>query len=135
MRKVIAEAEVGDDVFGEDPVVNALQEKVAAMFGFEAGLFVPSGTMSNQLCINLLTAPGGEVLIDESGHIINYESTALRTSPRYTCVLFQGGGASFQSQCSGIESAEQMSGSRRRRLWLLRIPPIKEAEPVIPMLN
>ncbi|HLR24782.1 MAG TPA: GntG family PLP-dependent aldolase [Fodinibius sp.] len=76
MRKVIAEAEVGDDVFGEDPAVNALQEKVAAMFGFEAGLFVPSGTMSNQLCINLLTAPGGEVLIDESGHIFNYESTA-----------------------------------------------------------
>ncbi|GAA5520330.1 aminotransferase class I/II-fold pyridoxal phosphate-dependent enzyme [Aliifodinibius salicampi] len=76
MRKVIADAEVGDDVFGEDPSANALEEKVARMFGFEAGLFVPSGTMGNQLSIKVLTDPGEEVLIEEAGHIINYESTA-----------------------------------------------------------
>lgn len=76
MRKVIAKAEVGDDVFGEDPSAIALEEKVARMFGFEAGLFVPSGTMGNQLSINVLTDPGDEVLIEETGHIINYESTA-----------------------------------------------------------
>ena len=76
MRKVMAEAEVGDDVFAEDPAVNALQDKVAGLFGFEAGLFVPSGTMGNQLSVNVLTNPGDEVLIERTGHIFNYESTA-----------------------------------------------------------
>lgn len=76
MRKVMAEAEVGDDVFGEDPTANALEQKVAEMFGFEAGLFVPSGTMANQLSVNLLTDQGDEILIEETGHIFNYESTA-----------------------------------------------------------
>lgn len=74
MRKAMAEAEVGDDVFGEDPAVNALEDKVASIFGFEAGLFVPSGTMGNQLSINVLTEEGDEVLIEETGHIFNYES-------------------------------------------------------------
>lgn len=76
MRRMMAEAEVGDDVFGEDPTVNALEDKVAKMFGFEAGLFVPSGTMSNQLSLNMLTEVGDEVLIEQTGHIFNYESTA-----------------------------------------------------------
>jgi len=76
MRKIMAEAEVGDDVFAEDPTVNALQDKVANLFGFEAGLFVPSGTMGNQLSVNVLTEPGDEVLIEQTGHIFNYESTA-----------------------------------------------------------
>jgi threonine aldolase len=76
MRKAMAQAEVGDDVFGEDPTVNALQQKVAKLFGFEAGLFVPSGTMGNQLSVNLLTETGDEVLIENTGHIFNYESTA-----------------------------------------------------------
>lgn len=76
MRKVMAEAEVGDDVFGEDPTVNVFEEKIADMFGFEAGLFTPSGTMANQLSINVLTDQGDEVLIEETGHIFNYESTA-----------------------------------------------------------
>lgn len=75
MRQAMAEAEVGDDVFGEDPTVNKLQDKIAELFGFEAGLFVPSGTMANQLSINLLTDQGDEVLIEETGHIFNYEST------------------------------------------------------------
>lgn len=72
----MAEAKVGDDVFGEDPTVNALEKKIARKFGFEAGLFVPSGTMANQLSINALTDQGEEVLIEETGHIVNYESTA-----------------------------------------------------------
>lgn len=76
MRQVMAEAKVGDDVFGEDPTVNALEEKIANMFGFDAGLFTPSGTMANQLSINLLTDQADEVLIEETGHIFNYESTA-----------------------------------------------------------
>lgn len=76
MRQAMAEAEVGDDVFGEDPTVNKLQDSMADLFGFEAGLFVPSGTMANQLSVNVLTEPGDEILIEETGHIFNYESTA-----------------------------------------------------------
>ncbi len=76
MRKVMAEAVVGDDVFGEDETTNNFQQKIAGMFGMEAGLFVPSGTMSNQLAVNVLTMPGDEVIIDETGHIFNYEATA-----------------------------------------------------------
>jgi len=76
MREYMMKAEVGDDVFADDPTVNALQEKVSGMFGKEAGLFVPSGTMSNQLAVNLLTEPGNEIIIDETGHVFNYEATA-----------------------------------------------------------
>jgi threonine aldolase len=76
MLKAMAEAEVGDDVFGEDPTVNAFEQKMAQLFGMEAGLFVPSGTMSNQLCLHVLTRPGDEVIIDETGHVFNYETGA-----------------------------------------------------------
>ncbi len=74
MMKAIMNAELGDDVFGEDPTVNDFQEKVAALFGMEAGLLVPSGVMSNQLGLKVLTEPGDEILIDEKGHIYNYET-------------------------------------------------------------
>jgi threonine aldolase len=76
MLEVMLTAEVGDDVFGEDPTVNLFEQKMADMFGMEAGLFVPSGTMSNQLCIKVLTQPGDEVIIDKTGHIFNYETGA-----------------------------------------------------------
>lgn len=76
MLEAMMRAEVGDDVFGEDPTVNALQEKVAAMFGMEAGLFAPSGVMSNQLALKVLTNPGEEIIIDHKGHVFNYETSA-----------------------------------------------------------
>lgn len=76
MLNYMTQVEVGDDVFGEDPTVNAFEERVANLFGQEAGLFVPSGTMSNQLCLNVLTQPGDEVILDEFSHIFNYESGA-----------------------------------------------------------
>lgn len=76
MLEAMMEAEVGDDVFGEDPTVNAFQDKIARMFGMEAGLFVPSGVMSNQLAIKVLTNPGEEVIIDYKGHMFNYETSA-----------------------------------------------------------
>lgn len=76
MRKAMAEAEVGDDVFGEDPTVNALQEKVANLLGKEAALFVPSGTMANQLSIKSHTEPGDEVIIEASSHPYNFEGGA-----------------------------------------------------------
>jgi threonine aldolase len=76
MREVIARAEVGDDVFGEDPTVNLLQENVASILGKEAGLFVASGTMGNQVAINALTQPGDEVILESHAHIFYYEAGA-----------------------------------------------------------
>ena len=76
MREYMIQAEVGDDVFSEDPTVNRLQEKVAKLLGKEAALFVPSGTQANQICINAHTQPGQEVIVDYNSHIFNYESGA-----------------------------------------------------------
>jgi len=73
MRKAMAEAEVGDDVYGEDPTVNLLQERAAEIFGKEAALFVPTGSMGNQIAVKLHTKQGDEVIIEERGHIFNYE--------------------------------------------------------------
>ena len=69
----MAEAEVGDDVYGEDPTVNLLQEKAAEIFGKEAALFVPTGSMGNQIAVKLHTKPGDEIIIEERGHIFNWE--------------------------------------------------------------
>jgi threonine aldolase len=76
MRRVMAEAEVGDDVYREDPTVNALEERVAELFGHEAALFVPSGTMGNQIGLRLVCEPGQEVLGDADAHILTYEMGA-----------------------------------------------------------
>ncbi len=76
MLQAMTNAEVGDDVFESDPTVNQFQQKIADLFGMEAGLFVPSGTMSNQLGIKVLTEPGDEILIEEKGHVFNYETGA-----------------------------------------------------------
>ncbi len=73
MRRAMAAAEVGDDVFGEDPTVNRLQDEVAALLGKEAALFCPSGTMANLVSVAAATAPGDEVLLDTEAHILNYE--------------------------------------------------------------
>ena len=73
MRRAMAAAEVGDDVYGEDPSVIALEERVAALFGHEAAVFVPSGTMGNQIGIRLVVPPGGELLCDADAHIVTYE--------------------------------------------------------------
>jgi len=73
MRRAMAEAEVGDDVYGEDPTVNLLQERAAELFGKEAALFCPTGSMGNQIAVKLHTKPGDEVIIEERGHIFNWE--------------------------------------------------------------
>src|SRR4051794_18301206 len=77
MRRAMAEAEVGDDVYGEDPTVNRLQERAAEVFEKEAAIFVPTGTMGNQIAVKLHTRPGAEVVIEERGHIYNYELAAM----------------------------------------------------------
>src|SRR6188508_546385 len=95
-------AQVGDDVFGEDPTVNKLEPIAAEMFNMEAGLFCPSGTMTNQIAIKCHTQPGDEVICDESAHVYQYE----------------GGGIAFNSSASvkllygdrGRITAEQVAG-------------------------
>jgi threonine aldolase len=94
MLDAMFSAKVGDDVFGEDPTVNALEEKAAKMFGHEAGLFCPSGTMTNQIAIKVHTQPGDELLCDVSSHIYNFE----------------GGGIAFNS---GVQ-AKLLAGDRGR---------------------
>jgi threonine aldolase len=74
MREAMARAEVGDDVFGDDPTVIRLEERVAEMLGMEAALFAPSGTMTNQLALRVHTEPGDEILIDANAHIYYYEA-------------------------------------------------------------
>ncbi|MFM8393468.1 MAG: threonine aldolase family protein [Acidobacteriota bacterium] len=76
MRQAMAEAVVGDDVYLEDPTVNRLQERAAEVFGKEAALFVPTGTMGNQICVKLQSRPGTEVILEERSHIYNYEMGA-----------------------------------------------------------
>jgi threonine aldolase len=77
MRRAMAEAEVGDDVFGDDPTVQALERRVAELAGKEAALYVPSGTMGNQLAVHALTRPGDEVLLEAQSHIFLYEQGGL----------------------------------------------------------
>jgi len=73
MRRAMAEAEVGDDVFGEDPTVRALEERVAGLLGHEAGLFAPTGSLTNQLGLRLHVDPGGEMLADALAHVVRAE--------------------------------------------------------------
>ncbi|HUQ32953.1 MAG TPA: GntG family PLP-dependent aldolase [Pyrinomonadaceae bacterium] len=77
MRRAMADADVGDDVYGEDPTVNRLQERAAELFEKEAAIFVPTGSMGNQIAVKLHTRPGSEVVIEERGHIYNYEMAAM----------------------------------------------------------
>src|SRR5207302_10250386 len=85
MRAAMQSAEVGDDVFGDDPTVNRLQERVAKLFGKEAALFVPSGTMSNQICLRLHTQPGDQMLCDANCHMYMYEAGGPAVLSGVTC--------------------------------------------------
>jgi threonine aldolase len=90
MRAAMAAAEVGDDVFHEDPTVNELEERVARLLGKEAALFVPSGTMSNQIAIRVHTQPGDELLCDVNAHIYLYEAGAPAVLSGVTCRTLEG---------------------------------------------
>ena len=79
MRRAMAEAEVGDDVYGEDPTVNRLEQKAAQMLGKEAALFVPSGTMGNAIAVRLLSERGDEVLVERRSHVVRYELAGMST--------------------------------------------------------
>ena len=73
MRRAMANAEVGDDVYGDDPTVNSLEERVAQLFGMEAGVFTPSGSLANQLAIRMLVKPGEELICETNSHIVRAE--------------------------------------------------------------
>lgn len=103
MREAIFTAEVGDDVFGEDPNVNRLQEIMAAITGKEAALFVASGTMGNQICIKTHTQPGNEIIVEHNSHLFNYESGAPALLSHIQVMPIQGIRGSFTR-----EQAEQV---------------------------
>ena len=90
MREAMFLARVGDDVYGEDPTVRELEEKAARLFGMEAGLFCPSGTMTNQIAIRLLTQPGDEVICDRLAHIYQYEGGGIAVNAQASVRLLHG---------------------------------------------
>jgi threonine aldolase len=93
MRRAMAEAEVGDDQYGEDPSVNRLQDEVAALLGTEAALFLPSGTMANQVALRALTRPGDDVLVPVEAHVVLHEAGAgaANAGVQFTAIGFGGG--------------------------------------------
>jgi len=107
MLAAMLQAQVGDDVFGEDPTVNALQEKAAELFGKEAALFCPSGTMSNQIGIKIHTQPGDEVICDELAHIYLYEGGGIAANSGASVRLLRGQRGRF--------TAEQVQENINRR--------------------
>src|SRR5947207_11252157 len=119
MRAALEAAEVGDDVFDEDPTVNRLQEHLAALLGKEAALFVPSGTMSNQVCVKAHTQPGDELLCEASCHIYNYEAGGPAVLSGVTCRVCQGDyGILDVSQLDGKIRADDVHLVRTRLVCL-----------------
>lgn len=102
MRQAMAEADVGDDVFGEDPSVNRLQELAAQILGKEAALFVPSGTMANQICIKTYTQPGDEIIMERTNHPFNNEAGAVAALSSVQVNLLDG--------ARGVITATQVAG-------------------------
>ena len=103
MRQAMAEAPVGDDQYGEDPSVNRLQERIAQLLGKERALFVPSGTMANQIALKLLTRPGEEVLVGEEAHMLWHEAGAGAANSGVQFTAIGRGGcftaADFRAAC------------------------------------
>ncbi len=118
MLEAMHAAPVGDDVFGEDPTINQLEQKTAKIFGFEAGLFCPSGTMTNQLAIKCHTQAGDEVICDEISHIYQYE----------------GGGIAFNSGCS-VRLLQGNRGRLTAAQVLAAINPIDVHKPITSLVS
>jgi threonine aldolase len=95
MLKAMMNAEVGDDVFGGDPTINKLQVKIAEMFGMEAALFFPSGTMANQTAIKILTQPGDRMFCDKWSHVYNFEGGGAAFNSGVTSHLIDGERGTF----------------------------------------
>jgi threonine aldolase len=119
MRAAMAAAEVGDDVYGEDPTVNLLERRAAELFGREAALFVPTGTMGNQIAIRTLTQPGQEVIAESRAHILDYEmaTTAVFSGCLIRAVPAEGGILTWKH----IEPVIQPYGGFRAATGLIEI--------------
>jgi threonine aldolase len=107
MRRAIAEAEVGDDQYGEDPSVNRLQETVAELLGTETALFLPSGTMTNQVALRTLTRPGDDVLVPAQAHIVLHETGAAAANAG---VQFTEIGAAGMYDADAVRAATKPRG-------------------------
>src|SRR5580700_6207638 len=92
MRRAMAEAEVGDDVYGDDPTVKALEDRTAQLLGKEAAVFVPSGTMANQIAVGVSTQPGDELLCSASSHVYVWEAGGIARLSGVTARTFEGDG-------------------------------------------
>jgi threonine aldolase len=119
MRAAMAAAEVGDDVYGEDPTVNRLEKRAAEIFGREAALFVPTGTMGNQIAIRLHTQPGHEVIAESRAHILDWEmaTTAVFSGCLIRAVPAEGGILTWKH----IEPVIQPWGNFRAATGLIEI--------------
>ncbi len=109
MREAMLTAEVGDDVYGEDPTVNCLQERVAEILGKEAALFVPSGVMANQLALKVHTQPGDEVIVESESHIFNYETAGAAFLSNVQLCTVKGN--------NGILNVEQVAQAIRSKIY------------------
>jgi threonine aldolase len=127
MREAIAAAEVGDDVFGDDPTVARLEARIAEMFGHEAALFAPSGTMANQIALQLVVQPGGELLAGSDAHVLVYEmgaaaaiggissrtwpSVGAQLDPEAIGAMFRGsGGYTVATHAVAVEQTHNLGG-------------------------
>lgn len=98
MLEAMFSAEVGDDIFDEDPTINKLQDKVAALFNKEAALYVPSGTMANQIAIKVHTQPGDEVICDKTSHIYNFEGGGISFNSGVSARLIDGNNGRIKAE-------------------------------------
>ena len=105
MRAVMAAAEVGDDVFDEDPTVHRLQDRLAELLGMEAAIFVPSGTMANQICVRVHTQPGDEMICETTSHVYVWEAGGAATLSGVTTRTIEGD--------YGVLDVEQLKGMIR----------------------
>jgi threonine aldolase len=117
MRRAMMDAEVGDDVFGDDPTVQALERRVASLARKEAGLFVPSGTMGNQLAIHVQTSPGDEVLLEAESHIFLYEQGGLAANSGCLAHLVSGERGALAPEA--LETALRGEDDHNARLTLV----------------
>jgi threonine aldolase len=138
MRAAMAAAEVGDDVYGEAPTVNVLETEAAALFGHEAALFTPSGSMANQIAIQLLIPPGSELICDADAHLVNFEMGAAaayggissRTWPpaageiepdRVAAMVRPAGGYTVDTRAIAVEQTHNLGGGAVIPLDTLRV--------------
>ena len=119
MLAAMTAAAVGDDVFGEDPTANELERRTAALFGHEAGLFVPTGTMANQIAVRVHCRPQDEILLETTSHICLWEAGGAAALSGVTCRTIDGrSGLLTAADLDGKIRPDDMHSVRTRLVWL-----------------